>query len=410
MEFAFSEQEEQLRAQVQAFIAEEFTPEVLADLSSFKLGRGFGPLAAQVMQKIRDRGWVAHSWPKEYGGQGAARTAQFVIEEEFYRAAQIVVGGGGTGAPAIIASGSEEQKRFFIPRVIRREITFCLGFSEPQCGSDLAGVRCRAARVGDKYRINGQKTFTTNAHVATHIFLLVRSDPDSHRQQGLSVLLVPMDTPGITVRPMLTIQNDPGPPPNAVYAEERTNEVFFDDAEVDASCLLGQEGDGWAVSQRGLNLDRVGAFRHLISVQRDEDMVNWLKSDDARAQRLRQDPATLDKVAELWIEGQVCRLMTMRSISIEQRGGNFAYEGSAEKVFAPEHGMRASEVYDQLLGAPGQLLNGSPDAIEGGLFSHSQLGAFQSTINHGSVQVMRNQIAGKALELPRGRKRARPEK
>lgn len=407
MDFAFTEQEEKLRAQVQAFIAQQLTPEVLADLTQSKLGRGFGPRAMRVFEKIRERGWVAHSWPKEYGGQGATRTAQFVIEEEFYRAAQIVVGGGGTGAPAIIASGSEEQKRHYIPRVIRREISFCLGFSEPTCGSDLAGVRCRATRVGDKYRIKGQKIFTTNANVATHIFLLARSDPESHRHDGLSVLLVPMNTPGITVRPLLTIQNDPGPPSNATYAEERTNEVFFDDVEVDGSCLLGDEGDGWAVSQRGLNLDRVGAFRHLISVQRDEDVVNWLKSGDPRSARLREDEVVRDKVAEMWIEGQVCRLMTMRSISIEQRGGNFSYEGSAEKVFAPEHGMRASELFPQLLGPSAQLLNGSPDAIENGLFSHSQLGAFQSTVNHGSVQVMRDQIARKGLDLPRPRKVAR---
>jgi len=147
MDFAFTEQEEKLRAQVQAFIAQQLTPEVLADLTQSKLGRGFGPRAMRVFEMIRERGWVAHSWPKEYGGQGATRTAQFVIEEEFYRAAQIVVGGGGTGAPAIIASGSEEQKRHYIPRVIRREISFCLGFSEPTCGSDLAGATTTGSRA-----------------------------------------------------------------------------------------------------------------------------------------------------------------------------------------------------------------------------------------------------------------------
>ncbi len=409
MDFAFTPDEEALRAKVQAFISEQFTPEVLADLQRHKLGRGFGPRAAQVLEEIRARGWVAYSWPREYGGQGGKRTTQFVIEEEFFRAAQIVVGGGGTGAPAILASGTEEQKAYYVPRVIRREIVFCMGYSEPQCGSDLAGVRCRATRMGERYRISGQKIYTTNAQVSTHIFLLVRTDPESRRHKGLSVLLVPMDTPGITVRPLLTIQNEPGPPANATYAEERTNEVFFDDAEVAASCLLGAEGDGWAVSQRGLNLDRVGAFRHLISVQRDEDMVNWLKSGDARAARLRDDPVVRDKVAESWIEAQVCRLLTMRSISIEQRGGDFVYEGSAEKVFAPEHGMRSSELFGQLLGPFGQLLHGSPDNVEGGVFSHSQLGAFQSTVNHGSVQVMRDQIARKGLDLPRApRPGARP--
>src|ERR1700760_3891427 len=140
-----------------------------------------------------------------------------------------------------------------------------------------------------------------------------------------------MDTPGITIRPLLTIQNEPGGPPGTTYGEERTNEVFFDDVRVPAACLLGEEGDGWAVSQRGLNLDRVGAWRYLISVKRDEDIVNWLKSGDERAAPLRDDEAVRDKVAELWIEGQVCRLMTMRSMTIEQRGSGLSYEGAAEK-------------------------------------------------------------------------------
>lgn len=408
MDFAYSAQDERIRAEVRDFIATEFTPGVRADLQAIKSGHGFGPAATRIFELIRARGWLAYSWPREYGGQGGGRTTQFAIEEEFYRAAQIVVGGGGTGAPAIIASGTEEQKRHYIPRVIRREIVFCLGFSEPQCGSDLAGVRCRARRDGTRFVINGQKIYTTNANIATHIFLLVRTDPESRRQAGLSVLLVPMDTPGITVRPLLTIQNEPGPPPGTTYAEERTNEVFFDDATVDASCLLGAEGDGWAVSQRGLNLDRVGAFRYLISVQRDEDMVNWLKSGDPRAAARRDDPVVRDQVAEQWIEGQVCRLMTLRSMSIvEHRDGAFSYEGAAEKVFAPEHGMRASEIYTRILGPFGQVLNGSPDNVADGLFSHSQMGAFQSTVNHGSVQVMRDQIARRGLDLPRPRKSAR---
>ena len=126
--------------------------------------------------------------------------------------------------------------------------------------------------------------------------------------------------------------------------------MFFDNVEVPAHCLLGAEGDGWAVARRGLNLDRVGAWRYLISVMRDEDIVHWLKEDGARNATLRADPRVRDKVAELWIEGQVARLMTMRSMSIVQRGGTFSYEGSAEKVWAPEHGVRATEAISQILG------------------------------------------------------------
>lgn len=403
MDFAFTEDEERLRAEIKAFIARHLTPEVEAQLIAEREGHGRGPLAAAFFGDIYERGWLGVSWPKQYGGQGAGRFAQYIVEEEFYRAGQLVIGGGGTGVPAVLAAGTEEQKRYYVPGSIRREISFCQGYSEPHCGTDLAGIRCRATRHGEIFIINGQKIYTTGAQAATHIYLMVRTDPNSKRQAGLSILLVPMNTPRITIRPLWTIQSDPPAPLKTTYGEPRTNEVFFDNVEVPAACLLGAEGDGWAVAQRGLNLDRVGAWRYLISVMRDEDIVNLIKKDEPPTEGLRQDPRVRDKLAELWTEGQVCRLMTMRSLSLEQRGGRFKYEGSAEKVWAPEHGVRATEAISQILGPYAQLLNGSPHAIDNGVFAHNLLGAFQSTVNHGSVQVMRDQVARKGLGMPKSR-------
>ncbi len=401
MEFEFTPQQKQLRRDVQAFIAENMTDTLRAELKDD--ARGSGSEGDAFFEKIMARGWTAVSWPKEYGGQGGSPMDQFIIEEEFQRIGYKRIGGGGTGAPAILASGTEEQKRTFVPATIKGEISFSQGYSEPGCGTDLAGIQCRALRQGDTYVINGQKIYTTSAHACTHIFLMVRTDPKSKRQAGLSILLVPIDTPGITVRPLWTIQNEPRAPTLTTYGEPRTNEVFLDNVVVPVSCLLGEEGDGWAVARRGLNLDRVGAWRYLISVMRDEDIVNWLKKNEPRNASLRADSRVRDKVAELWIEGQVARLMTMRSMSIAQRGQPFSYEGSAEKVWAPEHGVRATEAISQILGPSAQLLNGSPDAVEDGLFAHNLLGAFQSTVNHGSVQVMRDQIARNGLGMPRAR-------
>lgn len=404
MEFAFDAREDALRREVQAFIAEELTAAIREDIDAGELGVQFGPIATAFFDKVRARGWTGVSWPVEYGGQGRTAMDQFIIEEEFGRAG-LRIGGAGTGAPAILASGTEEQKRAFVPGCIRGDIIFAQGYSEPGCGTDLAGIQCRATRVGDTYVIRGQKTFMTSAHVATHIFLMVRTDPASRRHAGLSILLVPIDAAGITIRPLWTIQNDPVAPRGTTYGENRTNEVFFDDVVVPASCLLGEEGDGWNVAQRGLSIDRVGARRYLMSVLRDEDIVNWLKKDEAPNRDLRADPVVRDKVAELWIEGQVCRLLTMRSMTIARRGGDFVHEASAEKVFAPEHGVRATEAIGQILGPHAQLLSSSPEAVEEGIFAHNLLGAFQSTINHGSVQVMRDQIARKGLGLPRPGKR-----
>jgi alkylation response protein AidB-like acyl-CoA dehydrogenase len=257
-------------------------------------------------------------------------------------------------------------------------------------------------RDGDEFVINGQKMYTSAAHYATHLYLMARTDPDAPRHRGISIFLVPMDAPGITVRPLWTIQSDPPAPLGTTYGMARTNETFFEDVRVPASALLGEENTGWYVGAMGLNLDRVGASRYLISVRRDEDIVNWVKENDLHGAGPGQDPAVRDRLAELWIEAQVCRLMTMRSMSLVERGGNFTYEGSAEKVWAPDHGVKTTETIAQILGPYGQLLHGSEDAIEDGIFAHNLLGAFQSGINHGSAQVMRDQVARRGLGMPRG--------
>lgn len=400
MDFGYSQEDAALRLEVQQFLAANVTPEVLAELKAARHSRSVGPHAKAFLSKAHARGYFAVNWPKEFGGLERSHISHFIVEEEFLRAADLRISSGGTGAPAILEAGTEEQKRFFVPGVISREVVFAQGYSEPRCGTDLAGIQCKAIRQGDKYVINGQKIYTTHAQIATHIFLMVRTDPKSRRHKGLSILLVPMDTPGITVRPLYTIQNDPEAPPGTTYGESRTNEVFFEDVEVPVSCLLGEEGKGWDVATRGLNLDRVGAWRYLISVLRTEDIVNWLNTDEG-GRRKREDPVVRDKVAELWIEANVSRLMTMRSISITQRGSPFTYEGSAEKVWASEHGVRATEAIAQILGPYAQLLSSSPEAVQDGVYAHNLLGAFQSTVNHGSAFVMRDQVARRGFGMPR---------
>ena len=400
MDFAFTPEQEALRDEVRQFIEDNVTPEILVEIEESGV-RNRGPQTREMYRKIGEKGWIGISWPKEYGGQNGSRIDQYIVEEEFARIG-ITVGGAGSGAPAILAAGTEEQKKYFLPGLIRGEIIFALGFTEPQAGADLAGLQCRAVRDGDEFVINGQKMFTTAAHYGTHIYLMARTDPEAPRHRGISIFLVPIDTPGITVRPLWTIQNDPPAPPRTTYGDRRTNEVFFEDVRIPASTMLGEENTGWYVGAMGLNLDRVGASRYLISVQRDEDIINWVKDNDLDGYGPSQDPAVRDRLAELWIEAQVCRLMTMRSMSLVERGGNFTYEGSAEKVWAPEHGVKTTETIAQILGPYGQLLNGSEDAIEDGIFAHNLMGAFQSGINHGSAQVMRDQVARRGLGMPRG--------
>ena len=354
MDFAYTPEQEQLQREVQEFIVEHVTGDVLSELETAEEG-GRGVHYRELIRKIAERNWIGISWPQEYGGQGGSRIDQYIVEEEFARLG-IAVGGAGSGAPAILAAGTEEQKQEFIPGLLKGEIIFALGFTEPQAGADLAGLQCRAVRDGDEYVINGQKMYTSAAHYATHIYLMARTDPDAPRHRGISIFLVPMDTPGITVRPLWTIQSDPPAPLGTTYGMARTNETFFEDVRVPASAMLGEENMGWYVGAMGLNLDRVGASRYLISVRRDEDIVNWVKENDFGGHSPADDPAVRDKLAELWTEAQVCRLMTMRSMSLVERGGNFTYEGSAEKVWAPEHGVKTTETITQILGPYATLL------------------------------------------------------
>ena len=400
MDFGYTTEQQDLRQEVRKFIDENVSQGLLDEMEAGEEG-GRGPEYRELVKKVADKGWIGISWPKEYGGQSGSRIDQYIVEEEFMRRG-IGIGGAGSGAPAILAAGTEEQKEYFIPGMIRGEIIFALGFTEPQAGADLAGLQCRAVRDGDDFVINGQKMYTSAAHYASHIYMMCRTDPDAPRHRGISIFLIPMDTPGITVRPLWTIQSDPPAPPGTTYGMPRTNETFFENVRVPASCMLGEENGGWYVGAMGLNLDRVGASRYLISVRRDEDIVNWVKENDFNGYSPAENPAVRDKIAEMWTEAQVCRLMTMRSMSLVNRGGNFTYEGSAEKVWAPEHGVKTTEAIAQMLGPYAQLLSNSEENIADGLFAHNLMGSFQSGINHGSVQIMRDQMARRGLGMPRG--------
>ena len=177
--------------------------------------------------------------------KAAAQWTSLSLRKSFNASAISVSAAAALARRPSLASGTDDQKRQLRPRHHQAaRSSFSQGYSEPGCGTDLAGIQCRAVRTGETYVVNGQKIYTTSAHACTHIFLMCRTDPASKRQAGLSILLVPIDTPGITVRPLWTIQNEPRAPTLTTYGEPRTNEVFFDNVQVPASCLLGTEGDG----------------------------------------------------------------------------------------------------------------------------------------------------------------------
>ena len=188
MDFELSEQEHAFQAEIEAFLVQNASKDVM-DENPEQLSQTVDSEAKRAfMRKLADRGWLGMSWPKEYGGQSGSRIDQYIVEEEFMRSG-IAVGGAGSGAPAILAAGTEEQKEYFIPGMIRGEIIFALGFTEPQAGADLAGLQCRAVRDGDDFVINGQKMYTSAAHYASHVYMMCRTDPDAPRHRGISIFL-----------------------------------------------------------------------------------------------------------------------------------------------------------------------------------------------------------------------------
>src|SRR5688572_24824389 len=252
MDFGFTPENEKLREEVKQFIKEHSTPELMEELAGETEGGSGGPRVKEVRQKVADKGWLAMSWPKEYGGLNANRMDQFIVEEAFTRA-KMGVGLGATfeQAGAIMTAGTEEQKRYFLPRMLTGEVSFAMGYTEPTGGTDLASLKTRAEEDGDFYVINGQKMFTSAAHNCTHIYLMTRTDPDLPKHRGISIFLVPIETPGITYTPLWTLTGG------------RTNMLYLDNVRVPRTSMLGEKNRGWYVAAAALNLGRGGSTRYL---------------------------------------------------------------------------------------------------------------------------------------------------
>ncbi|MDP6874284.1 MAG: acyl-CoA dehydrogenase family protein [Alphaproteobacteria bacterium] len=388
MDFGFSAENEEFRAEIRAFIAEHVSPEILQEMREGYAGAGIGPLTRDLILKIGERGWIGMSWPKEYGGRDADIIDQYIFEEELARArVPLNLGNFIEQAPAIMNAGTEAQKKYFLPRLVRGEVTFALGYTEPSGGTDLASLKTRAVEDGDDYVINGQKVFTTRAESSSHIYLMARTDPDAPKHKGISIFLIPMDTPGITVRPLWTL---PG---------GRTNEVFLEDVRVSKDTMLGEKNGGWYVAASALNLGRAGARRYCIYVLPFEELLKYLQNDEL-GREIAQDPVVQDRMAELYCEAQVARLFTMRSLSMVRRGVNPPYEISSEKVWGPEFQIRTTEAASQILGADHQLWD-EDTAPMNGKFPREYVNAMVSAFAHGGTQVMRTAIARRGLDMPK---------
>jgi len=326
-----------------------------------------------------DNRWAVVSWPEQYGGRDASVWEWLAFEEEYYRAGgpqRVTQNGIFLLAPTLFEFGTQEQQDTLLPRMAAAQDLWCQGWSEPGSGSDLASLASRADKVDGGWKLNGQKTWTTRGAFCTHLFGLFRSDPESERHHGLTYFLVPLDTPGVTVRGFARLDGDEG------FAE-----VFFDDAFVPDTAVLGGLGKGWSVamattgSERGLTLRSPG--RYTATVQRLLDLArSGVALDDTHRQRL----------AQAWMDAEAYRVFTLRQVSDEKRGLARQGESSLNKLFWSELDIRLHELADDLLG---------PDAELESPWSKGYQFSLSGPIYAGTNEVQKNIVAERLLGLPR---------
>jgi alkylation response protein AidB-like acyl-CoA dehydrogenase len=350
--------------------------------------------ATEWADALASRGWFAPAWPKEFGGAGLTNMEQFIYNHELARAEAPMVGGQAVTqiGPAVIIHGSDELKAEHLPRMLSGERAWCQGFSEPGAGSDLASLQTAARRDGDEYVVNGQKIWTSNAHAADWIALLVRSDPEAPKHRGISFLLVDMRSPGISIRPLINMAGEHG-----------FNEVFFEDVRVPVEQRVGTEHRGWYVSVTLLDFER-SRIRQAVDAQRAIDnLVGYLRTSEGAARsRVVELPSVRDAIVERAIEVQVAFNLAFRVVSMQTRGVVPNYEASMLQMAIFETTQRTARTAAKAFGLYGALSDPeSPHAPLAGEPARGYVRSVSITIAGGSSEIQRNIIATRGLGLPR---------
>jgi alkylation response protein AidB-like acyl-CoA dehydrogenase len=410
MRFADTSEEQAWRTEVRDFIQSELPADVRDGRtrgSLFGNGLGVGPGGVdeyryafttersgsfwQWREKLRERGWIAPSWPKEYGGGGMSPMEQFILNEEFAeaRAPQINIPLVG---PTLIVHGNDAQKQEFLPAILRGETTWCQGFSEPGSGSDLASLQTRAIRDGDDYVLNGQKIWTSGARRANWMFMLARTDPDAPKHRGISFFMLDMQSPGITVRPL-----------DQINGASEFNEVFFEDVRVPARNIIGETNRGWYVGTTTLDFERSGIGSAVGTRQTVERLIAWCKENVAQPfDALARNGQVRLELAERLLEAHVALLFSHRVADLQNQGRIPNYEASMAKLYTTELTQRIARTALKMVGFYGMSVDTqSPHSPAGGQFSRSYLNSVSATIGGGTSEIQRNIIATRGLGMPR---------
>ncbi|MFC2039534.1 acyl-CoA dehydrogenase family protein [Chloroflexota bacterium] len=390
MDFRFSGEEEAFRKEIQEFLEDELL-KGSSEVRSDGWTSGFSP---EFSGKVGEKGWIGLCWPREYYGKGKSYTYRLVLTEELLRygapAAAHWFGDRQMG-PSIIRYGSDEQKHHFLPRIARGEIYFGIGMSEPDAGSDLASVKTRAVEDGDDYIIDGQKVWTSGAHLVDYLYLVARTDPEVPKHKGISEFIVDMKIPGIEVRPLVDMTG-----------AHHYNEVYFDTVRVPKTMLVGERNRGWYQIAAQLDYERSGIERLMSNYPLYQDLIECVKNRKQTAIPLAEAQVMRHKLSDLQVQYEVGRLLTYRVVWVLDQGRLPNYEAAMAKVFCTAFEQRVAQVATQILGPYGQLRKGSKwvpvefreSATESYLFSPAY------TIRGGTSSILKNIVALRGLGLP----------
>ncbi len=391
MEFKFTEEDEQFRSELRAFMKAEL-PETWEGAGRYPEEDDWD-LNIVVRKKMAEKGWLTMHWPEEYGGQAASPVKSAIYNEEiaYMRAPGRDIFGVRMLGPTLMIHGSEEQKKTHLPSVAKGEIQWCQGYSEPESGSDLASLSTRAVRDGDELVINGGKVWTTMAHRADWIMLLTRTDPDAPKHRGISFVLVDMKSPGVTVRPIINMAGG-----------HEFNQVTFDDVRVPRANVVGDEDRGWYVAVTLLDFERSGIDYSAAARRMLDDIREFATETKRNGQPLIEIPWVRTLMADRYVDCEVARLMAYNVAYMQSQDLIPTKEASMSKVFGSETVQRVTDASLDILGQYGTLGRDDKWAPLKGRVQEHWMNAFAGTIAAGTSEVQRNIIAGRGLGLPRG--------
>lgn len=394
MHLDFTPEQQALRQEIRDYYTGLLTPELREALDAEWEETG-GPVYREVVEKMGASGWLGIGWPREYGGQGRGPVEQFIFWDETQRArapfAAITV---NTVGPMLMQFGSEEQKRTLLPDILRGKLHFGIGYTEPGAGSDLASLHTRAVRDGDEYVIDGQKIFTTYAHMADYIWLAARTDPEAPRHKGISIILVPCDAPGVSVTRIDTLGG------------ERTNATYFEDVRVPVSNLVGPEHGGWTLIVSQLNHERITLGCPGLVDRVFDEVWRWACANEAPGGgRVADLPWVQQNLARVYAQLEALKLLNWRSAWSVQAGVPRMEEASAVKVMGSEFFNECFRLLQEITGAAGLVREGEDTALFGGLLEHAYRHATVFTFGGGVNEVQRDIIAAAGLKLPRAARR-----